>query len=478
MNVLKDKVLVMKFGGTSLGTPEAMSQAVQNVKQAHEQWPQVVVVVSALSGVTDMLIESARCAAEGDQQCFYRASHELRERHEKMVHQLVPDLARQIQVKQDINHLITDFTHFCQAIAVLGEATPRAMDVVASLGERLSVRLMAAALESAELPAQFVEGSQLIITDDQYTAARPDIQATKKRTVRTLKPILDQKRVPVVAGFIASTPEGVLTTLGRGGSDYSAALIGVALEASEVWIWTDVDGVMTADPRMVEDAQTIPELSYNEVAELAYFGAKVLHPKTIHPIIEAGIGLRVLNTFNPTHPGTRIVSSHPQMENGPIKAVAAFRGLQLVTVQGRGMLGVPGVAARIFTAVATTGTSVPLIAEAASEQSICFAVPMEITPRAIAALEKALATELALGDIDRVWSTGEVAIVSVLSPGTRSTPGISAQIFTVLGEDQINVEAISYGSSEISLSLVVSASEIQRALKSLHRLIKMPGTES
>jgi len=469
-----DKVLVMKFGGTSIGSLEAMTQAIQNVRETRKEWPNLVVVVSALNGVTDILIDSARRAAEGDQQFFYQASHELRERHEKILTHLVPDLARQIQVKQDINHLISDFSHFCQAIAVLGEATPRAMDVVAGLGERLSVRLMAAGMESNGLSAQFVEGSQLIVTDDHFTAARPDIKATNVRTVDTLKPILAQRRIPVVTGFIAATPSGVVTTLGRGGSDYSAALLGVALEAAEVWIWTDVDGVMTADPRIIPDAQTIPELSYNEVAELAYFGAKVLHPKTIHPVIEAGIQLRVLNTFNPGHPGTRIIADQISLENGPIKAVAAFRGLKLVTVQGRGMLGVPGVAARIFTAVATTGTSIPLIAEAASEQSICFAVPVEIASRAITALQKALATELALGDIDRIWATDEVAIVSVLSPGTRNKPGISALIFSVLGEDQINVLAISYGSSEISLSLVVDARDVQKALKSLHRLIIKP----
>lgn len=469
-----DKILVMKFGGTSIGTLEAMNQAIQNVRENLLEWPNVVVVVSALSGVTDMLIESARRAAEGDQQYFYQTSHEIRERHEKIVNQLVPDLARQIQVKQDIHHLVSEFSHFCQAIAVLGEATPRAMDVVAGLGERLSVRLMTAGMESCGLAAQFVEGSQLIVTDDHFTAARPDIEATKLRTVETIKPILAQGRIPVVTGFIAATPSGVVTTLGRGGSDYSASLLGVALGASEVWIWTDVDGVMTADPRIVADAQTITELSYNEVAELAYFGAKVLHPKTIHPIIEAGIGLRVLNTFNPAHPGTRIVAEDSPAENGPIKAVAAFRGLKLITLQGRGMLGVPGVAARIFTAVATTGTSVPLIAEAASEQSICFAVPVEIAPRAIRALERALQYELDHGDIDRIWASDEVAIVSVLSPGTRNKPGISAQIFSVLGEDHINVVAISYGSSEISLSLVVDAGQFEEALRSLHRLIKAP----
>ena len=196
--------------------------------------------------------------------------------------------------------------------------------------------------------------------------------------------------MPVVTGFIGATPKGVVTTLGRGGSDYSAALVGAVLPADDVWIWTDVDGVMTTDPRLVPEARTIPELTYREVSELAYFGAKVLHPKTIRPVIDAGVGLRVCNTFHPDHPGTRLVADDHSTVHGQIRAVTAIKGLRMITVEGRGMLGVPGVAARTFTAVAATRTSVPLITQASSEQSICFAVPTEATERVIEALEARL----------------------------------------------------------------------------------------
>jgi aspartokinase/homoserine dehydrogenase 1 len=468
---INQRVLVMKFGGTSVGSPEAFAQVAQITRQAYEEWPGVVVVTSAMAGVTNLLLESAARAVQGDSSAFYQASVQLRSMHFAVIDHLLTNLASQAQVKQQINHLINDFTGLCQAIAVLGEATPRALDAVSGLGERLSVRVLEAVLEANGIPAQAVEATQLIITDAQFQAAHPDMNATRQLVRQVLEPILAIRRVPVVTGFIAATPEGVTTTLGRGGSDYSAALLGAALPADEVWIWTDVDGVMTADPRWVAEARTIPELSYREIAELAYFGAKVVHPKTIRPVIEAGIGLRVCNTFNPQHPGTRLVADDILKKNGDIKAVTAIRGQSLITIEGRGMLGVPGVAARTFGAVAATGTSVPLITQASSEQSICFAVPVEACTRVIAAVESAFEAELRRGDIDRVWGTEEVVIITVVGAGMQHTPGISGRIFSALGNNNVNVIAIAQGSSEVSISLVVSAADAEKAVRSLHCLI-------
>jgi aspartate kinase len=288
-----------------------------------------------------------------------------------------------------------------------------------------------------------------------------------------LSPLLAKGVVPVITGFIAASEDGNTTTLGRGGSDYSAALIGAAFPADEVWIFTDVDGILTADPRLVPDARTVPVCSYREVAELAYYGAKVLHPKAIRPVIEAGIGLRVCNTFNPSHPGTRLVAELDK-QDGVIKAITTIRGLQLVTLEGRGMLGVPGVAARTFESVAKLGTSVPLITQASSEQSICFAVPCGSVQRVLEMLTAAFAHEIESRDIDRVWATQEVGIITVVGEGMLSTPGVAGRVFSALGEDRINVVAIAQGSSEVSISLVVSAADTQPALRALHRLIQMP----
>jgi aspartate kinase len=376
---------------------------------------------------------------------------------------------------EEIGGLVRYFVELCSAIAVLGEATPRALDAVAGLGERMSVRLLAAACECAGVAAKAIEATELIVTNDRFQNAHPDFAATTLATRAVLNPLLDDGLVPVVTGFIGATPQGVLTTLGRGGSDYSAGILGAVLPADDVWIWTDVDGVMTADPRMVPAAVTLPEISYGEIAELAYYGAKVLHPKTVRPVVEAGIGLRICNTFNPAHPGTRLVANG---QNGKaakgekvIKAVTAIRKQRLVTIEGRGMLGVPGVAARAFAAVASTGTSVPLITQASSEQSICFTVPSEAAPGVLSALEKVFAAELADNDIDRVWATEDVAIITAVGAGTRHTPGVAGQIFTQLGDADVNVLAIAHGSSDVSISMVVESPEAEKSVRALHELI-------
>lgn len=470
------KTLVMKFGGTSVGTPEAMAQAVELVRQAKQDWPWVVVVTSALAKVTNLLLESANRAASGETQTFRQNESRLRQLHEAIIDTLLKSPILCAQVKWEIDHLISEFTNLCQAIAVLGEATPRALDAVAALGERMSVRLLAASLEASGVSAQFVESTRLIVTDDVFQNAHPDFKLSEHKTRQVLEPILAQDEVPVVTGFIGATREGITTTLGRGGSDYSAGILGAILPADEVWIWTDVNGVMTADPRLVPQAHTIPEISYREIAELAYFGAKVLHPKTIRPVIDAGIGLRICNTFQPEHPGTWLKADNGANGrrgngNGVVKAVTAIRGQRLVTVEGRGMLGVPGVAARTFGAVASTGTSVPLITQASSEQSICFAVPAEATERVLQALEKAFASELAHDDIDKVWATGDVAILTVVGAGMMHTPGVAGRIFSALGDKDVNVVAIAQGSSEVSISLVVDATDEENAVRAVHALI-------
>lgn len=468
--------LVMKFGGTSVGSADAIRKACQIVRECCAEWSRVVVVTSALSGVTNLLLDSASSAVHGNMQPLEQAEKTLREKHAQAAEELIPDAAARAQANLEIGELITVFVDLCRAIGILGEATPRALDAVASLGERMSVRILAPALSAAGIPAKYVEAMDLITTNRHFQNAHPDFEVTTQRTRQTLEPLLAQKIVPVITGFIGATPEGAITTLGRGGSDYTAGIIGAVLPADDVWIWTDVDGVMTADPRMVPDARTLPEITYSEIAELAYYGAKVLHPKTIRPVVEAGIGLRICNTFNPTHPGTRLIpnaaaSSEGRNNKEIIKAVTAIRKQRLITIEGRGMLGVPGVAARAFAAVASTGTSVPLFTQASSEQSICFAVPSEATPAVISALESVFASEIVDRDIDRVWATDDVAIITVVGTGTRNTPGVAGHVFTKLGVCEINVLAIAHGSSDVSISLAVESLDTEKAVKSLHELI-------
>lgn len=467
---MQNKTLVMKFGGTSVGSADALVSAAQIICNAKKDWARVVVVTSAMSGVTDLLLQSASLAAQGKLDSLAEAESTLRQKHFSALDSLVKDETLREQTKIEINSLILALIDLCNAIAVIGEASPRALDAVASLGERMSVRLLAAVANEAGIKAEWIESAEFVVTNAHFQNANPDFRVTTEKTRAALNPILDADIVPITTGFIGATPDGIVTTLGRGGSDYSAAIIGKALPADEVWIWTDVDGVMTTDPRIVKEAQTLAEISYGEIAELAYYGAKVLHPKTIRPVVEAGIGLRICNTFNPTHAGTRLTSNGKK--NGRvIKAVTAIRKQRLVTIEGRGMLGVPGVAARAFGAVASTGTSVPLITQASSEQSICFALPAEAASSVVSALEGTFAREIEDNDIDRVWSTDEVSIITVVGAGMLHTPGVAGQVFSRLGEEDVNVLAIAQGSSEVSISLVVDARDTENAVKALHGLI-------
>jgi aspartate kinase len=472
------KTLVMKFGGTSVGSAEALTNAAQIVRDAKRDWERVVVVTSAMSGVTNLLLDSASLAATGKVDTLPQAESTLRAKHFAAADALIPNEAARAKTKADIDTLIRSLIDLCRAIAVLGEASPRALDAVASIGERMSVLLLAAVVDGSGVPAQAIESTQFVITNAHYQNAHPDFIQTTKWTRALLLPLLEKGIVPITTGFIGSTPEGAITTLGRGGSDYSAAIIGATLPADDVWIWTDVDGVMTTDPRIVPEARTLPEISYSEIAELAYYGAKVLHPKTIRPVVDEGIGLRICNTFNPSHPGTRLVAN--TKGNGKpsigrvVKAVTAIRKQRLVTIEGRGMLGVPGVAARAFGAVASTGTSVPLITQASSEQSICFAIPTESAEPVVSALQHVFAHEIEDQDIDRVWMTEDISIITAVGVGTRNTPGVAGQIFSKLGENDINVLAIAHGSSDVSISMVVESKDTENAVKALHELIVNP----
>lgn len=466
-----DKTLVIKFGGTSVATIEAMGQSIKIIEDCYAKWPRLIVVTSALAGVTNLLLDSAAKASQGDTQHLTHNGEELIQRHSTIIETLVENLALQQQARQEIRHLVIEFRNFCEAIAVLGEATPRAMDAVSGLGERMSVRVLTAALESRGVPSQMVEGTHLIETDDLFQAAHPDMEASSRKIRQVLEPLLAHGCIPVVTGFIGATPQGATTTLGRSGSDYSAAIIGAALPATEVWIYTDVNGVMTSDPRLVPDAITIPVLAASEVTELAYYGARVLHPKTIRPCTDAGIALRVLNTFNPTHPGTLVVPDKDAKDNCLVKAVTALRKLQLITIEGRGIANLADIAARTFSTIARIGASLPMIAQASSEQSLCFAVPMDIAPRIIQALKSTFELELARHDLDEIWSTDQVAILTVIGRGMNQTAGIAGQIFMALGKNDINILSITHGSSRYSFSLVIEARDYERTLQAIHEFI-------
>ena len=461
------RTLVMKFGGTSVGTSSAILQTANIVSQNKIQWDNLVVVVSAMSGITDKLIQSARKAAMNDSNGVHSIIEEIQNQHVALIDELITDPDEKGNLLSELKIRLDELSNYCQSIQIMGEVTPRGMDVISSLGERMNAPIVAAVIHSLGTPAQAVEASTCIITDRTFQNAVPNMQRSREKIQSELTPLFQQSLVPVVTGFLAATPEGVFTTLGRGGSDYTAAILADCLDADEVWIWTDVDGVLSADPRVVPDARPIPEISFAEVGELAYFGAKVLHPKTIRPVVSRDMPLWVKNTFNPDFPGTRITQK-PSRTRGEITAISTIKDLSIITVEGRGMLGVPGIAARTFGAVARTGASVLMISQSSSEQSICFTIPSLHNGEVIKSIESEMALELLRGDIDRVWSRDGVVIVSIIGSGMRETPGVSARIFGALGKNLINVIAIAQGSSEYSISLVLDQRDAVRAVQAIH----------
>ncbi len=459
---------VFKFGGTSVGSVaaiEAVASIVQRERRAH----QIAVVVSAQSGVTDALLRGAHTAADGDGTSFESIAEELRLRHLAAAQELIAAESERGAYESLVARLLGEFRTLCHGINVLGELTPRALDTISALGERLNAPLIAAALRSRGIRAEAVDAAQLIVTDDRYGDASPLLEPTTARVQQRLRPLLDEGSVPVITGFLGATESGTTTTLGRGGSDYSAAIIGAALDADAVVFYKEVDGVLTTDPRIVPEARVLRRIAYDEISELAYFGAKVLHPKTIQPLIDKNIPVHFKNTFNPDHPGT-VVIPRGAAGAGSIKAVTAIRNLSMITVAGRGMLGVPGIAARTFTAVARVHASVLMISQASSEQSICFVIPSKHAAAVKRSLEDELASEIQRRDIDGVFVEDESVIVSVVGAGIRTTPGIAGRIFAALGERKINIHAIALGSSECSISLVVNAADADDAVRAIHPL--------
>lgn len=469
--------LTMKFGGTSVGSATAIQRTVELVGQQVDDGHQVVVVVSAMGirpvKVTDLLLQGAHAAVAGDEDQPREIAALLRHVHREAIFGVVEEGESRQALLAGIDAFVSRFGDLCGAVRVLGELTPRALDAIAGMGEQMTARIVAAALQAAGRPAAAVDATALIVTDAQFQDATPLVGKTATRIEATLPPLLAANTIPVVTGFIAATADGVPTTLGRGGSDYTAALLGRALASDEVWIWTDVDGVMSADPRLVPEAHTIRALTYREVGELAYYGARVLHPRTIRPCVEARIPLRIKNTFHPDDPGTLIVAdSSPEAGNGAIKAVTAISNQSLISLEGNGMLGIPGIAARTFGAVARQGVNVLLISQASSEQSICFSVPGNSAMTVIGALEDEFAGEFRRRDMDRVWALEPVAIVTAVGAGMRGTPGIAGRLFSALGNAGINIIAIAQGSSECSISLVVEEADTGAAVREIHRLLQ------
>jgi len=460
-------IQVMKFGGTSVGDADRIRSAAAIAAEASKERA-IVVVVSAMSSVTNTLIAAAGKAATGDEAAAEALTRALQEKHHEAIGNLISDIENRRQLLSEIDALIERAANYCRGCALLGELSPRALDVIAGTGERLTARMTAAVLREMGLRGAAFDATDLIITDEVHGGARPLAGPTRKKTQAALLPLLEAGGIPVVTGYLAATAKGIPTTLGRGGSDYSATILGAALDASEVIIWTEVNGVLTADPRMVPDAATLDEVSYTEAGELAFFGAKVLHPMTLRPVMESAIPVWIRNSFQPQLAGTKITHIVRPAPQG-VKAVTATRDVAMIAIAGPGIIGVPDIAARIFTASASVHANIVMISQSSSQDSICFVVQAADAARTEKALRDALYEDVHQHDLEHIKVNRNVAIVAAVGENMAGTPGIAGRVFSTLGKESINIIAIAQGSSEYNISFLVDSGGMEKAVKALHQ---------
>jgi aspartate kinase len=464
---MKARLQVMKFGGTSVGDASCIARTAKIVAGAAKE-SSCVVVVSAISGVTNRLIEAAKYAQAGNSQESAEILEVLSKQHEAALTNLISKEAERARIREKMQEVFAEGRRLCEGTALLRELTPRTLDAVSSLGERLSAPLVAAAVRELGVDSEAVEATELIVTDAFHGGAEPQMELTRAKSQTRLRPLLEKRIVPVATGFIGATTEGELTTLGRGGSDYSATILGAALDADEVIIWTDVDGVLTADPRLVPEARTIPVISYREAAELAYFGAKVLHPKTLNPVMQAAIPVWIRNSFAPERLGTKITPEGRSIGGG-VKALTAIRDVTLISVGGPAIVGLPDVVGRTFSTTAEVRANVLLISQSSSQNDICFIVSTADAQRTVEALRKEFAQDLAHHKVEHITVDSNIAIVAVVGENMRGTPGIAGKTFNALGRDGVNLIAIAQGSSESNISFVIEEKAVKTALITTHR---------
>jgi len=468
---MRNSLQVMKFGGTSVGNASYIGRVVEIIETASREC-NIAVVVSAMGGVTNRLIEAANQSKAGNESAVAEIFAQLREQHDEVVKALIDSVEERMHLQRKLHDLFAEGERLCQGTLLLRELTPRTLDAISGLGERLCAPLVAAALAEIGVASEAMDATDLVVTDSYHGGAEPWIDLTRARCQARVAPLLQKDIVPVVTGFIGATEEGVLTTLGRGGSDYSATILGAALDADEVVIWSDVPGMLTADPRLVAEACTIREISYREAAELAYFGAKVLHPKTLRPLMQRGIPIWIKNTFAPDEHGTRITPAGP-LNAGGVKALTAIRDAALITVAGPGTQGVPDALARTVTTAAAVRADVLLISQSSSHNDICLVVASSLAKRTVEALRHEFSPDLMHEKVEHTVFDSAVSVLTLVGQNMRTASGTVARTFAALGQENVNIIASVQGSSDCSMSFVVPQQDLPIALASLHRELEL-----
>ncbi len=429
----------------------------------------VLVVVSAMSKVTDLLLESLRRAELGDQAPVDHNIEMLLTRHLEAARELLSSASADTQrmTIEIVESLMAEFQRIANGVSMLGERPPRSVDEAIAIGERLSSVLLAAYLDATGVAAQAVNGSEVIVTDAIFGNASPQMEATRTKCESCILPLLKADVVPVVTGFNGATPDGRPTTLGRGGSDFSASILAAAMDAAELWIWTDVDGIMTADPRLVSDAAVLDQVTYAEAAELAYNGAKVLHPRTLAPLVEKQIPVWSKNSFSVHKPGTKIVGEFDEPKGA--RAVTSMSNVALISMEpANAILSGTRLMARALDALALANVEILVFTSSSYRQSFCLLVRKHDLEPALEALESNLSIELAHGYLKPVAVDTNVGLLAVVGEGMRGTPGLAGRVFTAISREQINIIAIAQGSSEITIGIVVGLEGLERAVRAVH----------
>ncbi len=470
--------IVHKFGGTSVGSAGRISAVAEIVMHHHHRTAGTplkgtVVVLSAMSGVTNQLLAGAWAAVEGHEQAYCEVQAALLGRHLEPVQALLPSGTARLELQGWIEDRLRELERLYRSIAVLGELTARGRDHVVAFGEQLSAQIVAAVLRERGVRAEALVATELIVTDDQFGAAVPLKDATRARLRERLTPLLDRGVLPVVTGFIAATEAGVTTTLGRGGSDYTAAIIGAGLDADEVWIWSDVDGILTADPNLVPAARTLRELSYVEASELAYYGAEVLHPKTIRPVIENGIPLRIMNSFNPSDAGTLIVET-PRADRERLPAIISTRGLSLIAIGSLDDSWSLSAVARALQALSDDGVDVLMLSQSFSEHNLNLIVRRQGQSRCLKTLQTTFAAELDRGVVS-LGTKEQVATVSVVGVPSWNSTGTVSHAFAALGAQGTRVIAVAQAATENSVSFCIPEDRVAETVRFLHRELGLEG---
>ena len=462
--------IIMKFGGTSLNSADKVRNVSRIVKD-HSQNNQITIVASALSGVTNLLEKLSKQSKHNSKKIIANELEKFTKLHTNISKDSIKDQKIKEEVLENILSIINELKSVLEGVYAIGEITPRSRDKILSFGERLTVTIITGALKDIGISAEPFTGAKVgIVTDDKYGEANPLMNITKMRISETLQPLLSKGIIPVVTGFMAATQTGDITTLGRGGSDFTATILGAALSVDEVWICTDVNGMMTTDPKIISDARTISQLSYSEALEMTVFGAKALHPRAIEPARENKIPVRIKNTLDLTGPDTLVSNDQSVIKGEIAKSVALIKDVAMVNIGGAGMVGKPGIAAKVVETFAKEEINILMISQSVSEANISLVIHKHNLENAVNTLELSL---LSRGFANRINAEDDVCVIAIVGAGMKGSQGVAARVFKAVADKRINVRMIAQGSSELNISIVVKEKSCEKAVMAIHKEFDM-----